>query len=96
MAIKRRRFTTAFKAKVALAAVKGDQTVAALAGQFEVHPNQIRQWKKQLLESLPEGFGQRREKDRRAADEQAAALYEQIGRLKMDLEWLKKKCDVDA
>lgn len=96
MAIKRRRFTTAFKAKVALAAVKGDQTVAALAGQFEVHPNQIRQWKKQLLEALPEVFGQRRKKDRRASAEQTASLYEQIGRLKMDLEWLKKKCDVDA
>ena len=96
MAIKRRRFTTAFKAKVALAAVKGDQTVAALAGQFEVHPNQIRQWRKQLLEALPEVFGQRREKDRRAHDEQTSALYEQIGRLKMDLVWLKKKCDVDA
>ena len=59
--------------------------MAALAGPFEVHPNHIQRWKKQLLKSLPKAFGQRREKVRRAADEQTAVLYEQIEQLKMDL-----------
>jgi len=63
MARKRRRFTAEFKAKVALEAIKGQKTVAELAGEYEVHTNQISQWTKQLLESLPEVFGRRREQD---------------------------------
>ena len=57
MARKRRRFSAEFKVKVALEAIKGQKTVAELAGEYEVHANQITQWKKQLLESLPEVFG---------------------------------------
>ncbi|MBI1373893.1 MAG: transposase [Phycisphaera sp.] len=62
MSRKRRRFSAEFKAKVALEAIKGHKTVAELAGEHEVHPNQISQWKKPLIESLPEVFGRRRER----------------------------------
>ena len=87
---KRRNHTAAFKAKVALAAVKGDQTVAQLASRFEVHPSQIAKWKKQLLEVLPELFaGHRRPGE--PPDELINQLYQQIGQLKVELDWLKKK-----
>ena len=56
---KRRNHSAAFKAKVALAAAKGDKTIAELASQYAVHPNQVTQWKKQLIESLPEVFSRR-------------------------------------
>ena len=90
MTRKRRNLGAPFKAKVALAAARGDKTTAELAAQFSVHPNQISQWKKQLLEGVAELFADRR---KRRADESAdeQELYEQIGRLKMEVEWLKKK-----
>jgi putative transposase len=91
MARKRRSFSGAFKAKVALAACRGDKTTAQLAAEYEVHVGQITAWKKQLLEGSPELFEDGRSK--RAAEETAndQELYEQIGRLKMEVEWLKKK-----
>lgn len=91
MSKKRRSFGASFKAKVALAAVRGDKTTAELASKFGVHANQISSWKKQLLEGVAELFadGRSRKKDESAAAEEE--LYEQIGRLKMEIEWLKKK-----
>jgi transposase len=91
MARKRRSFSGAFKGKVALAACRGDRTTAQLAAEYEVHVGQITAWKKQLLEGVPELFEDGRGK--RAADDGAndQELYEQIGRLKMEVEWLKKK-----
>jgi putative transposase len=90
MTRKRRVFGAAFKAKVALAAVRGDKTTAQLASEFSVHTSQVTAWKKQLLEQavglFEDGRGRR---DESAANEQE--LYEQIGRLKMEVEWLKKK-----
>jgi transposase-like protein len=88
---KRRVFGAAFKAKVALAAIRGDKTTAQLASEFSVHTSQVTAWKKQLLDQATELFedGRRTQRDERAADEQQ--LYEQIGRLKMEVEWLKKK-----
>ena len=88
---RRRSFTKAFRAKVALAAVRGDKTTAELASEFGVHTNQVSSWKKRLLEGVVELFadGRVRKKDEAAADE--GELYEQIGRLKMEVEWLKKK-----
>ena len=90
MTRKRRVFGAAFKAKVALAAVRGDKTTAQLASEFEVHTSQVTAWKKYLLERAAGLFEDgRQRRDEQAADEQE--LYEQIGRLKMEVEWLKKK-----
>lgn len=89
MSRKRRCLSGTFKAQVALAAARGDKTTAELAAKFGVHSNQVSAWKKQLLEGAPELFTDRRT---RAADGVAEQeLYEQIGRLKMEVEWLKKK-----
>jgi putative transposase len=93
---KRRNHAAQFKAKVALAAAKGDKTIAELAGEYEVHPNQITQWKKQLLESLPEIFSRRRQNEQHEQEELTAELYQQIGQLKVELDWLKKKSGFDA
>ena len=91
MAKKRRQHGSAFKFKVALAAVKGNKTISQLAAEYNVHPTQINTWKKQLLRHGSSIFI--RPNDRQAREQQVreAELYEQIGRLKMELEWLKKK-----
>lgn len=92
----RRRFSASFKAKVALAAVKGDQTLAELASHFGVHPNQITKWKRQLLEGLPEIFSDGHRQDLRQQEALTDRLYQQIGQLKVELDWLKKKSGYDA
>ena len=79
-----------FRAKVALAAVKEVHTISELAGQFGVHPTQIHKWKRRLLDGAEELFTRAGE-DRQRDETDAAELFEQIGRLKMELEWLKKK-----
>jgi len=91
MSRKRRVFGAAFKAKVALAAVRGDRTTAQMALQFSVHTSQVTAWKKQLLSEATNLFedGRQRSNEERSAQEEE--LYEQIGRLKMEVEWLKKK-----
>ena len=87
----RRVFGGAFRAKVALAAVKGDKTLSELASQFEVHSTQVSAWRKELIDRAGELFEDGRK--RKQAEELVAAeeLYAQIGRLKMEVEWLKKK-----
>jgi putative transposase len=77
-------------AKVAVAAVKELHTVSELAGQFSVHPTQIHKWKRRLLDGASELFS-RPGRERQDDADGVAELYEQIGRLKMELEWLKKK-----
>ena len=91
MSGKRRVLGAGLKSKVALAAVKGDRTTAQLASEFGVHTSQVTAWKKRLLEGVGELFADGRQKrsDESGVDEQQ--LYEQIGRLKMEVEWLKKK-----
>jgi transposase len=91
MAGKRKVHTPAFKARVALAALKGDRTVNELAGQFEVHPTLIHAWEKQLLAGAEGVFSSPARAASADAEARQAELFEQIGRLKMELEWLKKK-----
>ena len=91
MAAKRKSHSAAFKAQVALAAVKGDKTVSELASQFVVHPTMIHGWKKQLLAGAESIFSDGAKAAAVDAEAVQAELYEQIGRLKMELEWLKKK-----
>jgi putative transposase len=88
---KRKQHSAAFKAQVALAALKGDRTVNELASQYGVHPTLIHTWKKQLLAGADQVFSNGSKAA--SADTEAAKteLFEQIGRLKMELEWLKKK-----
>jgi transposase-like protein len=91
MAGKRKSHTAAFKAQVALAALKGDRTVNELAGQYQVHPTLIHAWKKQLAGGAEGLFANGVKAVAQEAEAVQAELYEQIGRLKMELEWLKKK-----
>ena len=87
---KRRVFGAAFKAKVALAAAKGDRTTAQLVSQFGIHTSQVTAWKKQLMAQVAELFADgRQRRTEQALDEEA--INEQIGRLKMEVEWLRKK-----
>jgi len=88
---KRKKYSSQFKFKVALEAVKGQQTLNEIASQHSVHPNQVSSWKKQLLEEGEAVFGQDAVRQLKDQESREAELYEQIGRLKMELEWLKKK-----
>ena len=87
----RKNHNGAFKAKVALEAVKGEKTLAQLSSEFGVHANQIGQWRKQLLKELPTLFAHKRSKHDRDHEELVSELYRQIGQLTVELDWLKKK-----
>jgi putative transposase len=85
----RRKFTGEFKAKVALDAIKAQETINQIAARHEVHPHQVTQWKQQLRRQAAAAF--EKPAAAQAHDGVEEQLYEQIGRLKMELEWLKKK-----
>ena len=87
----RRNFDGTFKAKVALDAIRGLKTVSELASLHKVHPTQITLWKKQLLEGANTVFESSGSKKAAVDEPSAAELYEQIGRLKIELDWVKKK-----
>ena len=89
--MQRKKHSAQLKAKVALAAVKGDKTINEIAGEYGVHPTQIQQWKKQLLEELPNIFSKKRASKAKETEELTAQLYQQIGQLKVELDWVKKK-----
>lgn len=86
----RKKYSKEFKAQVALDAIKGQKTVAELASEYGVHPNQVGTWKKQLLSSAADAFS--RSKDREAENHEAERdrLYQQIGKLQVEVDWLKK------
>jgi putative transposase len=94
MAAKRKVHSAGFKAQVALAALKGDKTINELAGHYGVHPTLIHGWKKQLATGAESVFGCPAKAASADAEARQAELFEQIGRLKMELEWLKKKAAV--
>ena len=87
----RKSYSTEFKVKIALEAIKGQRTVNEIASQYSVHPNQVTQWKRQAIESLPEVFSTKRERDAEEEEVLKAQLYQQIGQLKVELDWMKKK-----
>jgi len=89
--MKRKKFDSKFKAKVAIEALKGHQTVNQIAAEFEVHPSQVNTWKKQLIEGTGDIFSKGRKRDAENAEEEKDKLYSQIGRLKVEVDWLKKK-----
>ena len=91
MTQKRKQYSADQKAKIALTAIKGQQTVNEIAGDFGVHPTQVAQWKRQLLDEAPQVFASGRDRKTEDADVLAARLYQEIGQLKMELDWLKKK-----
>ena len=86
----KRRFTAAFKSKVALEAIKGLKTISEIASEYEVHPNQVSQWKRQMRDGLEDIFTDPR-RSGRSEEKEKARLYQEIGRQKVELDWLKKK-----
>jgi putative transposase len=92
MTKKRKVHSPDFKTRVTLDAIKGMKTSGELASQYQVHPTQISSWKKQVIESMPDIFQRGKQHKQKSEDELTAPLYEEIGRLKMELDWLKKKC----
>ena len=86
-----KRYDSTFKAKVALAAVRGDKTISELASQHAVHGNLVSQWKRKLLANIELVFTEADDGQREDHEALLDDLYQQIGRLKVELEWLKKK-----
>ncbi len=91
MTSRRKQYNAQFKFRVALEASRGHQTISQIASQNNVHPNLVSNWKKQLLKDGPDVFKRKASRQERQQAAKEADLYEQIGRLKMELEWLKKK-----
>ena len=89
----RRSHSSAFKAKVALEAMKKEKTIAQLSSQYGVHPNLINQWKRRVMQELPEIFSKKRSKQKQDTEELVSELYRQIGQLKVEVDWLKKKSE---
>jgi putative transposase len=89
----RKNFDGTLKAKVALEAIKGEKTLSQISSHYQIHVNQIRQWKQRVLQELPGLFSRKREKSETEAEELKDELYRQIGQLKVELDWLKKKSD---
>src|SRR6266852_622034 len=97
MTTTRKQYSPKFKARVAIEAIRGEKTLSQLGSQFKVHPIQIAKWRKSALEQLPELFVDGRTRKGRNGEADSDALYEEIGRLKVELDWLKKKsaCSIE-
>ena len=92
MTRKRRNHSAEFKSQVGLEALKGIKTVSEIAREYELHPVQVSQWKKEIQERLPELFGRKPEFDEKKAQKQEERLHQKIGELTIDVDFLKKKC----
>jgi len=89
---KRRTHSAEFKAQVGLEALKGIKTLSEIAREYEVHPVQVGQWKKEIQKRLPEIFGRKPAFDEKTAEKQEARLHQKVGQLTIEVDWLKKKC----
>ena len=94
MAKPRKHYSNDLKARVALEAIKGYKTANELAAEYGVHPTQIAQWKKQALDGLPDLFSTRRSEQAKSEEDLIASLYQHIGQLKVQVDWLEKKSRV--
>jgi putative transposase len=96
MKTQRKIYSGDYKAKVVVEVIKGQQTLNQLASKYGIHPNLITEWKKQALAGLPQVLSDRRGREEKAEEELKAQLYQQLGQLKMEWEWLKKKAGLES
>ena len=89
--VKRKQFSKEFKAKAAIEAIKGQRTVNEIAQEFGVHVSQINRWKKDLLETAPEVFSQKKDREAKRVELEKDQLYRKVGQLQVEVDWLKKK-----
>ena len=87
----RRNFSAEMKSRIALEAIKGQKTIQEIASHYGVHPNQVTNWKRQAIEGLASVFADRRSRPDTSEEAMKAELYQQIGEMKMELDWLKKR-----
>jgi transposase-like protein len=92
--MQRKKHSAEFKAKIALEAIKGLKTINEIASEAEVHPTQVTLWKKQLIEEIPTLFTNGRDHKEKSQEDLTALLYQQIGQLKVELDWIKKKSGI--
>ena len=88
----RRKHTAEFKARVALEALRGMNTVSEIAAKYEIHPVQVGNWKKELLERVPEIFERKNAAKDKGSEQQREQLEKKVGQLTMEVDWLEKKC----
>lgn len=88
--MKRKKYSDEFKARVALDALKGHKTVNELASEYGLHPNQIGQWKKKLIEGSADVFSRKKDRETESHEQEKDKLYQQIGKLQVEVDWLKK------
>lgn len=91
MKTQRKTYSAEFKGKVAVEAIRGFSTINELATEYGIHPHQISMWKAQLLQAVPGVFSGRADQREKEGEELRDQLYQQIGQLKVELDWLKKK-----
>lgn len=87
---KRKNYSKEFKARVALDAIKGQKTLNELASEYGLHPNQIGQWRKKLIDESAEVFARNKDREEESHEAEKDRLYRQIGKLQVEVEWLKK------
>jgi len=90
----RKSYDSRLKVQIALEALKNQRTIAQIASEYGVHPNMVTQWKQRLLNELPDIFNNKHQKNKQDNETLQAELYRQIGQLKVELDWLKKKSGV--
>ena len=88
--MKRKKYSKELKSKVALAAIKGNQTANEIASEFGIHVSLVNRWKKEAIEALPSVFGNTQSKQAKATEIEKDRLYQKVGQLQVELDWLKK------